>query len=587
MMKNKNNSSVFVIANLSTNHEDNVETAKEMIEKACKCGADFVYMELDESTCAFSNADIEHFHAIAKENDGNFTTKSLVGSIRHILPIKRFKESDGESSDNDDQQPADRGSPKVDQLQADGYDRRPRGNDGSGVDLLAKLQEEYPKHQLQFWDFQEKITCLPEIVVAIGIKAISCKFTLDDKRPGFDHGVSICARDFKSMVTNIKTVEAALGTGMKEVLSPSELPCFKKLFKSVVAAQNLERGSILKAEDMKIKVSVMQSMSGFYFPVVIGRELLSEVDEDDPIFASDFDGLKHYSQYMSYANNTPKKSSTSMGVDVELFLGRRLNMKSPCYIIAEIGQNHQGDMMMAKKLIKLAKKCGADCVKFQKTCIEEKFTMLALHRPYDSKNSFGATYGEHKQFLEFTDEQFKELKKYAVKKVGIHFTASAMDPVSLDFLLSLKVPFVKIGSGESGNLPLLEKAAKAKVPLVISTGMQTLTDIRITYHTVSRHHNNFALLHCVSAYPTPADEANLNMIKTLRKNFPDILVGYSGHEVGSCITAASVALGAKIVERHITLDRNMKGSDHICSLDPSQFAKLVRDIRYIEQNLDI
>lgn len=118
--------------------------------------------------------------------------------------------------------------------------------------------------------------------------------------------------------------------------------------------------------------------------------------------------------------------------------------------------------------------------------------------------------------------------------------------VSLDFLLGLKVPFVKIGSGESGNLILLEKAAKTYVPLVISTGMQTLDDIRITYETVSRYHNNFALLHCVSAYPTPPDEANLNMIKTLRKTFPNTIIGYSGHEIGSCITAASVALGAKV-----------------------------------------
>lgn len=118
--------------------------------------------------------------------------------------------------------------------------------------------------------------------------------------------------------------------------------------------------------------------------------------------------------------------------------------------------------------------------------------------------------------------------------------------VSFDFLVSLKVPFVKIGSGESGNVPLLEKAAKAYVPLVISTGMQTLADVRITYETVSRYHRNFALLHCVSAYPTPPDEANLNMVKTLRKTFPNTIIGYSGHEIGSSITAASVALGAKV-----------------------------------------
>ncbi|XP_050524582.1 sialic acid synthase [Daktulosphaira vitifoliae] len=578
MVKNIHNNPTYVIANLSTNHEGNVEIACEMIEKACKCGADFIYMELDESTSTFSNSDFIHFHKIAQDNGATFSTKSFVGSIRHILPIKRFKKTDDGSDDNDVYQEITENCWK------------PRGStnkNSDGIDLVEKIQEKYPKHQLQFWDFQEKITCLPEIVVAIGIKAISCKFTLDDKQSGFDHLMSINARDFKTMVANMKTVEAALGTGKKDSLSTSEWPCFKKLFKSIVAAHDLERGTILKAEDLKIKVSATQSMSGFYFPIVIGRELLSEVDEDDPIFVSDFDGLKHYSQYMSFSNYATKNIAIQSGDNIELNLGRRLDFKSPCYIIAEIGQNHQGDIMMAKKLIKLAKKCGADCVKFQKTCINEKFTALALYQPYVSKNSFGATYGEHKQFLEFSDEQFRELKKYAVKKVGIHFTSSAMDLASLDFLLSLKVPFIKIGSGESGNVQLLEKAAKANIPLVISTGMQTLDDIHITYQVVNRYHNKFALLHCVSAYPTPPEEANINMIKTLRKCFPNIFIGYSGHEIGSCITTASVALGAKIIERHITLDRNMKGSDHICSLDPSQFSKLVRDIRYIEENLDL
>lgn len=121
-------------------------------------------------------------------------------------------------------------------------------------------------------------------------QAISVKFTLDDKCLGYDHATSIRTRDLRTMITNIRIVEIALGTGKKDKLSPSELPCFKKLFKSVVAAKNLERGSILKAEDMKIKVSDTQSMCGFYFSIAIGRQLLSEVDEDDPIFVSDFEG---------------------------------------------------------------------------------------------------------------------------------------------------------------------------------------------------------------------------------------------------------------------------------------------------------
>lgn len=569
-------SRAYVIANLSTNHEGNASLACELIETACKCGADYVLMELDENTNPFTCEDITNFHKLAQDNGAVFTTKSLVNSIRQISPIQQFKDINNDEDEiNSDLQLAFPSIPEKDTSE----DRKSYET----VDLVEKIQQKFPKHELQFWEFQEISTCLPEVVIAIGIKAISCKFTLDDKSIGYDHAMSISTRDFRTMVTNIRTVEVALGTGKKDKLSPSELPCFKKLFKSVVAAKNLERGSILKAEDMKIKVSDTQSMCGFYFPVVIGRQLLSEVDEDDPIFVSDFDGLQHYTNYMPYDDPVPEYTEYITEID----LGRSINFKSPCYIIAEIGQNHQGDIMMAKKLIKLAKKCGADCVKFQKSCINEKFTLLARNRLYNSKNSFGATYGEHKNFLEFSEDQYKELRRYAVKKVGIHFTASAMDPVSFDFIVNLKVPFVKIGSGESGNVMLLEKAAKAYVPLVISTGMQTLADIRITYETVSRYHNYFALLHCVSAYPTPPDEANLNMIKTLRKTFPNTIIGYSGHEVGSSLTAASVALGAKIIERHITLDRNMKGSDHICSLDPSQFSKLVRDIRYIERNLAI
>ncbi|VVC27866.1 Aldolase-type TIM barrel,Antifreeze-like/N-acetylneuraminic acid synthase C-terminal,N- [Cinara cedri] len=579
----KNDNRVYVIANMSTNHEGNVSLANEMIEEACKCGADYVFMELDNNTSSFSNEDITNFHKLAEENGAVFTTKSFWDSIRQISPIQQFKNINDAEDDilYDSNNMSD--MIQVIPTFVSEKDKAENSKTYETVDLVEKIQQKFPKHELQFWEFQEMTTCLLEVVVAIGIKAISCKFTLDDKRPGFDHATSIRTRDLRTMIANIRTVEVALGTGKKDKLSPSELPCFKKLFKSVVASKNLERGSILKAEDMKIKVSDTQSMCGFYFSIVIGRQLLSEVDEDDPIFVSDFEGLKNYTSYMPYINNPIKECSDYVS---EINLGRSVNFKSPCYIIAEIGQNHQGDIMMAKKLIKLAKKCGADCVKFQKSCLVEKFTLLALNRPYNSKNSFGSTYGEHKRFLEFTEEQYKELRKYA-KKVGIHFTASAMDPVSLDFIVALKVPFVKIGSGESGNVMLLEKAAKTYVPLVISTGMQTLADIRITYETVSRHHNHFALLHCVSAYPTPPDEANLNMIKTLRKTYPNTIIGYSGHEVGSCITTASVALGAKIIERHITLDRNMKGSDHICSLDPSQFSKLVRDIRYIEQNLAI
>uniref|UniRef100_A0A2H8TEX4 Uncharacterized protein MJ1065 n=1 Tax=Melanaphis sacchari TaxID=742174 RepID=A0A2H8TEX4_9HEMI len=284
-MKNiAKNNRVYVIANLSTNHEGNATLACELIETACKCGADYVLMELDENTNPlFTCEDIKNFHKLAQDNGAVFTTKSLMNSIRQISPIQEFKNTNNDEDEiSSDLQLPFPSIPEKDISE----DRKSYET----VDLVEKIQQKFPKHELQFWEYQEMSTCLPEVVVAIGIKAISCKFTLDDKSIGYDHAMSISARDFRTMVTNIRTVEVALGTGKKDKLSPSELPCFKKLFKSIVAAKNLERGSILKAEDMKIKVSDTQSMCGFYFPVVIGRQLLSEVDEDDPIFVSDFDG---------------------------------------------------------------------------------------------------------------------------------------------------------------------------------------------------------------------------------------------------------------------------------------------------------
>ncbi|EEZ97826.1 Sialic acid synthase-like Protein [Tribolium castaneum] len=263
---------------------------------------------------------------------------------------------------------------------------------------------------------------------------------------------------------------------------------------------------------------------------------------------------------------------------------RTIGHNHPTFIIAEIGQNHQGDVKIAKKLIHLAKESGADCVKFQKTCLTEKFNKSALDRPYRGPHSWGATYGEHKQFLEFTKEQFRELQSFAAE-IGILFTASAMDSQSLRFLASLNVPFIKIGSGDSNNLLLIQEAAAMNVPLVISTGMQDLGGVRATYECVAQYHKKFALLHCVSAYPTPLQEINLNVIKLYETEFPDVVIGYSGHELGIEASVAAVAVGAKIIERHVTLDKTQKGSDHQCSLEPQELKLLIEKIRELDITL--
>lgn len=206
-------------------------------------------------------------------------------------------------------------------------------------------------------------------------------------------------------------------------------------------------------------------------------------------------------------------------------------------------------------------------MKFQKSCLSAKFTQAALARPYKNFNSWGTTYGEHKEYLEFTIEQFVELQSFATK-VGIFFSASAMDevfdcdtrarigltllshyPKQVSFveLSELGLPFIKIGSGDANNFKLIEYASKQSTPLVISTGMQEMSTVdRIVTIMRRNRKTNFCLMHCVSAYPTLPENANLRLITYLKRRFPHIPIGYSGHEQGIAITLAAVLLGAKV-----------------------------------------
>ncbi|CAG2174521.1 unnamed protein product [Oppiella nova] len=223
----------------------------------------------------------------------------------------------------------------------------------------------------------------------------------------------------------------------------------------------------------------------------------------------------------------------------------------------------------------------ANCVKFQKSDLKSKFNVKALRRPYDSINSWGPTYGEHKRFLELTDEQFLYLKDYA-KNEDILFTASAMDSKSLEFLAQIDVPFIKIGSGDVDNYPMLEKAAKYDKPLFVSTGMHDLGVVKTVYNLITPINKRLCLLHCVSAYPTPFQDINLQVITDYKNLFPSAVIGYSGHELGTEVSVGAVALGAKVLERHLTLDKTMKGTDHSCSLEPQEFAQMVTQIRNLE-----
>ena len=251
------------------------------------------------------------------------------------------------------------------------------------------------------------------------------------------------------------------------------------------------------------------------------------------------------------------------------------------FFIAEAGINHNGCLEKAKELVDLAKRAGADAVKFQKRTISRILTKEGLNKIYNTPNSFGKTYGEHKEYLEFSYEQFTELKNYA-DEVGIPLTASGWDEESVDFLDSINVPFFKMASADLTNHPLLEHTAKKGRPMILSTGMANLDQVIAAYEVVSVHNKQVGILQCTSSYPTENKDINLNVIREYQKIFKEAVIGYSGHEKGIAISTAAVALGAKIVERHFTLDRTMKGGDHAASLEEPGLTKLIRDIRVVE-----
>jgi sialic acid synthase SpsE len=246
------------------------------------------------------------------------------------------------------------------------------------------------------------------------------------------------------------------------------------------------------------------------------------------------------------------------------------------FIIAEAGVNHNGSLENAMKLIDMAKKCGANAIKFQKKHLFHGKTVYAGEKKTKPKNLL-----EQDTFQEFSQEKFKQLQTYAKKK-GIIFCASAWDESSADFLVDLGIPFLKIGSHDLTNFPLLEHVAKKKIPLVISTGMADLDTVREAYEIVSMHNQQVALLQCTSCYPTRNSDINLNIIKTYQKEFTKCVIGYSGHEKGHIASLGAVALGAKIIERHITLNKNMEGPEHIASLEEQELSNLVSQIREME-----
>ncbi|PIN86299.1 N-acetylneuraminate synthase [Candidatus Woesearchaeota archaeon CG10_big_fil_rev_8_21_14_0_10_44_13] len=262
--------------------------------------------------------------------------------------------------------------------------------------------------------------------------------------------------------------------------------------------------------------------------------------------------------------------------------GKLVGEGQPVFIIGDIGINHQGDIKIAKKLIDVACLAEIDCVKFQKRNAKKMLTRAGLEKPYEGPHSFGKIYGEHRDALELSENDYKELKRYCDEK-GIMMSASVWDEDSAEFINSLGVPCVKIGSGDMTNLPMLEKVAKFGKPIFLSTGMATMEEIEESVRHIEKWNKQIILLHCVSTYPSKFEELNLRAMESLKKfGYP---VGYSGHELGIAISLAVAVMGACVVERHFTLDRTMKGGDHAASLEPEGLRKLVRDIRAWEKSL--
>lgn len=251
---------------------------------------------------------------------------------------------------------------------------------------------------------------------------------------------------------------------------------------------------------------------------------------------------------------------------------------SDCFVVAEIGHNHQGELERCKEMFKTAKECGADAVKLQKRDNKKLYTKNFYHAPYNSENAYGPTYGLHREALEFGFDEYKELKKYA-DKLGLVFFATAFDFSSTDFLSELDVPCFKIASGDITNIPLLTYVAKLNKPMIVSTGASDIEDVRRAYEAIMPINSQLAILQCTATYPTEPSELDLNVITTYKKEFPKAAIGLSDHYNGIALPVAAYVLGARIVEKHFTLNRALRGTDHAFSLEPIGLRKLVRDLR--------
>jgi len=257
----------------------------------------------------------------------------------------------------------------------------------------------------------------------------------------------------------------------------------------------------------------------------------------------------------------------------------------PVFLVAEIGNNHQGEVETALEMIQEAARCGVDAVKLQKRNTQALLTREGCATPYRGPNSFGPTYGLHRDALELDLEEMARVKALA-EELGLVFFASAWDAPSLLQMAELGLELIKIPSADMGCIPLLRQAAALDVPVILSTGMNRLPEIDTAVAELRSYHDNIIVLHCNSTYPCPEDRIGLPVIQQLRQRYK-LPVGYSGHEQGLGPSVAAAALGACVVERHFTLDKSQKGTDHKASLEPAEMAALVRMVREVERAMEL
>jgi sialic acid synthase len=260
--------------------------------------------------------------------------------------------------------------------------------------------------------------------------------------------------------------------------------------------------------------------------------------------------------------------------------GVELSDDAHCYIVAEIGHNHQGDVEKAKQLIEAAKDCGVDAVKLQKRTNRSLYTRAFYDQPYENEFSFGATYGQHREALELDADEYRELQAYA-RELGVTFFATAWDFESADLLAQLDVSAFKIASGDLRNTPLLRYIAAFGKPMFLSTGGADLRDIERAVDAVLPLNPQLAVLQCTAAYPAQTEDLHLRVITTLRERFPELVIGLSDHQSGISMALVAYMLGARVIEKHFTLDHAWRGTDHAFSLMPDGMRRMVRDLRRV------